>query len=384
MAPRRSWIFVGAVWLVTRAFFFVVGAVGHSWIREADITVERPPHGALSYWANWDGFHFVYIAQHGYENEQQTSFFPLYPLLLRPLTALGVGAPLAGVLVSTFAAFFAFLFFYELARFLRGERVARLATAALAVFPTAFFLNAAYSEAVFLALSGGALWALYVKRDPLNAGLLGYFAALTRSFGVLLVIPVGWEWLRHRKEYGWTALIGVVAPVVGLATYSFYLWRVARQPLLFNIAYERWGRSRKDPVTGFVRGFHRADDGLQYIAHPGRLFGTSSLNPPFWVSNTVAFGAAVLLIVLLGVAVTRLPTGLWLYSAAAALLPMSLPNPVLPLVGLPRYAIAVTPLFVVLGIGLARSRVFAVAWFAASIALGVLLTLEFVTFRWVA
>jgi hypothetical protein len=63
---------------------------------------------------------------------------------------------------------------------------------------------------------------------------------------------------------------------------------------------------------------------------------------------------------------------------------MSLPNPVLPLVGLPRYAIAVLPLFVVLGVGLARSRIFAIAWFAVSIAFAVLLTLEFVTFRWVA
>ncbi|MFL6067147.1 MAG: hypothetical protein ACJ74N_05355, partial [Gaiellaceae bacterium] len=144
------------------------------------------------------------------------------------------------------------------------------------------------------------------------------------------------------------------------------------------------GRTREDPVTGFVRGFRRADDGLPYLAHLGRLFGTRSLNPPFWVSNTVAFAAAVFLVVLLAAAVTRLPAGLVFYSAAAALVPMSLPNPILPLVGLPRYAIAALPLFVVLGTGLARSRVFAVAWFALSIAFAVLLTLEFVTFRWVA
>jgi len=137
-------------------------------------------------------------------------------------------------------------------------------------------------------------------------------------------------------------------------------------------------------VTGLVRGFRHADDGLQYLVHPGRLFGTTSLNPPFWVSNTVGFAIAVVLLVLLGAAIRGLPVGLVLYSLASALAPMSLPNPVLPLVGLPRYALAVLPLFVVLGIGLVRSRVFAVVWFAASIALAVVLTLEFVTFRWVA
>jgi Mannosyltransferase (PIG-V) len=384
VAPRRTWLFVLAVWLSSRAFFFLVGAAGHAWIREADITVDRPPSGSLSYWASWDGVHFIRIAQHGYVSEGETSFFPLYPLLMRPLTWLGFSETFAGLLLSFVASFFVLLFFHELARALRGERVARLATVALALFPTALFLNAVYSEAVFLALSGGCLWALYVERDPLNAGLLGYFAVLTRSFGVLLVLAIGWEWMRERREYGWGGLVGVVAPLIGLATYSFYLWRVARKPLLFNIAYERWGRSRKDPVTTLVRAFRHADDGVQYLVHPGRLFGTTSLNPPFWVSNTVGFATAVVLLALIAAAITRLPLGLLLYSVASTLVPMSLPNPGLPLVGLPRYAVAVLPLFIVLGVGLARSRAFAAVWYTTSVALGVYLTLEFVTFRWVA
>jgi hypothetical protein len=382
---RRTWVFVGAVWLSSRLFFFLIGAAGHEWIAEPDVTVGRPPHGVFDYWANWDGVHFENIArQFGYETEDETSFFPLYPILLAGLSRAGLGETAAGVLIATVATLFALFFFYELARWLRGERVAGFATIALAFFPTALFLNAVYSEALFLALSGGCLWALYVKRDPLNAGMLAYFAALTRSFGLLLVLAIGWEWVRQRDRYGWSGLLGVAAPLVGLGTYCFFLWRVARQPLLFNIVYERWGRSREDPVTTLVRAFGHADDGLSYLLHPGRLFGSMSINPPFFVSNTVGFGVAVLLLMLLAAAIRRLPTGLVLYSLASVLAPMSLPSPGLPLIGLPRYALAVLPLFVVLGAGLARSRVFAVVWLVTSIALAVVLTLEFVTFRWVA
>jgi hypothetical protein len=384
VAPRRSWLFVLALWLASRVFFFAVGAAGHAWIREAEITVERPPRGSLAYWANWDGVHFLNIARHGYETREQTSFFPLYAFVIRGVSFLGPSLTVAALLVSLAASFFALFFLHELARALHGERAARLAAAALAFFPTAFFLNAAYSEALFLAVSGASLWALYVQRDALVAGLLAYFAALTRSFGVFLVVPLAWEWLRSGRARDWSALIGIAAPLIAFATYCFYLWRVARQPLLFNIAYERWGRAWTDPARTVWRGLHHADDGLPYLLHPARVFDTTSLNPPFFLARSVDFAAAVVLLVLLAFGLRMLPLGLVLYSLPAALIPMSFPTPDSPLVAVSRYALAVLPLFIVLGALLARSRVAATLWFVASIAVGVLLTLEFVTFRWVA
>jgi hypothetical protein len=373
-----------AVWLAARAFFFLVGAAGHAWIDEPELTVERPPHAALSYWANWDGVHFLKVARHGYQLREQTSFFPLYPFTIRGVAEIGPGYVASGLLVSLVASLFAVLFVHELARTLRGDEVARYATAGFAFFPTAFFLNAVYSEALFLALSGCTLWALYARRDPLVAGLFGYFAALTRSLGVFVSVPLAWEWLRSGRRRDWGALIGIAAPLVAFGTYCFYLWRVARQPLLFNIAYERWGRSWKDPVTTLWSGFRHANDGLQYLVHPGRLFGTHSLNPPFFFARGVDFALAVVLLVLLVLGARMLPFGLFLYALPATLIPMSVPAGDSPLVGFSRYALAALPLFVVLGVVLARSRVLAAAWFAASIALSVYLTLEFVTFRWVA
>jgi hypothetical protein len=53
-------------------------------------------------------------------------------------------------------------------------------------------------------------------------------------------------------------------------------------------------------------------------------------------------------------------------------------------VSLPRYLLAALPLFIVLGSLLARSRFVLAIWLALSLALGMLLTFEFVTWRWVA
>ena len=95
---------------------------------------------------------------------------------------------------------FALFFLYRIAETLHGTRSARAATLALAFFPTAFFLNAAYSEALFLALSTGAVWAAIVRRNLLLAGLFGALAAATRNLGVVLILPLFFEWLRYRRS----------------------------------------------------------------------------------------------------------------------------------------------------------------------------------------
>jgi hypothetical protein len=378
--------FVLGVWALSSGFYLVVGALGHAFVKQADVVVSnREPPGTLNYWAHWDGAYFTYIAEHGYRSAEATAFFPFYPLLIRGVGALGPGPALAGVLISVTATLAALFFFHRLTAHLRDERIARVATVALALFPTAFFLVADYSEAVFLALSAGCLWALYVRGDFLAAGAFAYCAAVTRSVGVALVIPLAYEWLRRRRGLRRESLLGVAAPVIGLATYSFYLWRVARQPLLFNTVYEKsWGRKLHDPASTLHQGWSHGKDGLEYLIHWDRVFGTSSLNPPFLLSNTVNLACAAVLLGLLAVGLFTLPRGLALYSIPIALAPVSLPAPGLPLVSLPRYLLAALPLFVVLGSLLARSRIAFGVWLALSLALGVLLTLEFVTWRWVA
>src|ERR671916_691165 len=115
---------------------------------------------------------------------------PLYPLLMRSFAEL-FGGPVTwgalsvwGPLISLAALPFALFFVYRIAEEHWDSGVARGAVLALALFPTAFFLNAAYTESLFLALSAGSLWAARVRRDLLLAcALAGLATTVVRAYG---------------------------------------------------------------------------------------------------------------------------------------------------------------------------------------------------------
>src|SRR5215207_11346555 len=151
-----------------------VGALAATLLPGADPAGDPlEPAGFLNYWANWDGAWFSEIATRGYgaRAPESTAFFPLYPLLVEFGSSLPGGPALWGVLVSLLCTAFALFFVYRIAENLYGVRAARVSTLALAFFPTAFFLNAVYTEALFLALTAGAVWAARVHGNLWLAGI---------------------------------------------------------------------------------------------------------------------------------------------------------------------------------------------------------------------
>ena len=61
-----------------------------------------------------------------------------------------------------------------------------------------FFCFAPYSESLFLLVSIGAVERARAGQ-PWQAGFLGALAMLTRSAGILVLIPLGWEVLRRSE-----------------------------------------------------------------------------------------------------------------------------------------------------------------------------------------
>jgi Mannosyltransferase (PIG-V) len=376
------------IWAISRAFYLAVGAVGHTMLPVADTgpgpggqdIPYLPPPGPFSYWANWDGAWFTHIAQHGYDTVDATVFFPLYPFAIRVCTALAPWSALLGVLLSIAASLAGLYFVYELGAHWWSVEVARAATLTLALFPTAFYLNAVYSESLFLALTSASVWALYVRRDLLMAGIIGYFASVTRNTGVLLLVPLVGEVVQHRQRTWRT--IGVLGPPLGLITYAIYLWHVGYRPFQFVTSQRTWERQRQNPLVTIRQAWEHGADGLRYITHPARIFETSAALPS---SGTINFACLVLMTLLFVVAFIRLPFGLALYAGLVALSVLGVPQTAgVPLLSLPRFALASFPLFLVLGSLLGRRRVALVGWLAFTIPIGAYLTLEFVTWRWVA
>lgn len=345
------------------------------------------PAGFLGYWAHWDGAWYAEIVAQGYGERApaSTAFFPLYPLLVKLGTMLGGGPAPWGVLVSLVSTLFALFFVYGISERLYDARAARAATLCLAFFPAAFFLNAVYTEALFLALTTGTVWAALVRRNFLLAGLLGALAAATRNVGVLLLVPLLWEWVRHRRELGWRGLLCVSLVPAGLAAYAGYLWARFGDPLVFARQQgDYWNREVAGPLDTLREARQAAGIGLDYVLDPAALFLGADATPALEASNVLnlAFLALFVVVALAGLFV--LPPGLSVYAALLVLLPVLTPSPRFPLMSLPRFVLGAFPFFLVLGYLLSRRRLTLVPWLVISGVLGAALAAMFATWRWVA
>jgi len=163
----------------------------------------RLPHGLWLMWRRFDSGFYVDIARHGYwsaatlRHISNWVFYPLYPLLMRPIGRLlggnDTGFNVAGLIVSNGAAIAAFVLLYKLTGMEFGRAAAARAVVLLALFPTSFYLSAISPFSLFLALSLGSLYA--ARRGHWTvAALCGGLAALTRAQGLLLLAPLLWEY----------------------------------------------------------------------------------------------------------------------------------------------------------------------------------------------
>ncbi len=194
-------------------------------------------------WQRWDTIWYTKIATEGYTLKNiEPAFFPLYPFLIRSLNFLTFNNAIAtGLLIASLAALASFILFYQMARGMAGEAAARRALLFLALFPTAFFLFAVYTESLFLALTLGAF--LCVRSGRWEWGsMLGGLAAATRPQGALLVLPLFVEFseqYRHGRVAGgklWT--LALVA--VGTLAYVGWLGVQFGDPRAWFAAQESW------------------------------------------------------------------------------------------------------------------------------------------------
>src|ERR1700730_10562361 len=141
-------------------------------------------------WDRWDARHYLSLATHGYgavgDARNLIAFFPLYPALISAVSALGLPARTSALLISNIAGVVAAILLYEVARVDGHEKAPWRAAAFFTVFPTAYFLLVGYTEALFCALTFGAVLAARRQRW-LSSGLLGGLAATSRLTGLALV-----------------------------------------------------------------------------------------------------------------------------------------------------------------------------------------------------
>jgi hypothetical protein len=340
--------------------------------------------------ARWDSVWFLQIADDGYDGGDRTAFFPLYPLLVRAGGML-CGSPLLAAVALSCAAFVvALAALHRLAVIEVGPDAARWAVFSLALFPGSLWFSAAYSESLFLMVSVGAVLCARRRRWA-AAGLLGALAAATRSAGLLLALPLALLWLdafRAREARGRDALWLALVPA-GLGAFCGYL---ALEGLPADgpfSAQDTWHRSLVGPWAGVADGATAAWDGVRQLAHGAadRVYFTQAAGDPLAIGrhNVLLFLCLVLAVPALVGALRRLPLAYGAYAFVALLLPLSYPVAPQPLMSLPRFEAVLFPLFLWLGLWLARGPAWRRAVVLGVFAVGLAgVSALFATWHWVA
>lgn len=176
-----------------------------------------PPPPAYAF-QTWDADHYLDIAQNGYAaHAVNLPFFPLWPMAIRIGSWVAGGQALAaGIVLANLFSLAAFLLLYEDLRRRTSQAIADRTLLLLLAFPGALFFCFPYSESLFLLLVAGAMIA-HERRWPVVAAILAFGASMTRSVGVVLLLPLAVKSASRRD--GWRDLLVPAAPVLGFGAY---------------------------------------------------------------------------------------------------------------------------------------------------------------------
>lgn len=348
----------------------VPGAGPSPW--PTDVAAEAPLY------ARFDSGWYRDIARDGYGppppagQESEHAFFPLYPYLARAVhIATGLRVFPSLLLVAWASFLLALPLFLEEARRRGVPGDPWRALPFLLLYPSAFFLQAAYSDAVFFLVALLAFRALRA-RNVAGAVALGFVAGLCRAPAAALgpALAVAWWLEENGTAVRWkvrtlapAAFLGV-APLAGALSYMFGIGLMKGEPDLFFRVMAAWpervASAFGGPAAFAGRLAERIESG-EVLRHPGLLV-------PY-----------ALVVLLLGLSVVQLRAG---RPSDAAWMTALVAMPVLTGTdaGIPRYTMTVFPVALSLAALLEGRPRLRLAWLAGSTLLLLYYAAKFV--RW--
>jgi hypothetical protein len=337
-----------SIFLATRLCFVLLTYFGRALMRDPAL-VGPGRTGFSGYlldsWFYRDSQWFQQIVAAGYSYygagvRSTVAFFPVYPALVRLLTQLtGLSVDLAAMAVANVAFLVALVFMHKLCAREYGEATARRAVLYMAIFPTAFFSFAPYSESTFLLFAIASLYFMRTERWWL-AGLFGGIAAGTRILGFLLFILFVVEYARSIRIDGRRLRPNVLAGLLipgGLVAYMVYLYGLTGDPLAFVHAAAGWDRGTVMPWKVLLTS-------LSDIPK-------SAVHQPYFHAHAIVENALLVACIVVLIAGVRLiPLSFTLFGLACIGLLLSAPDVTsdIPITSMSRYLFVVVPVYVVL------------------------------------
>jgi Gpi18-like mannosyltransferase len=342
----------------------------------------------LGVWQRFDSIWYTRIAMQGYaQGDGTTVFFPLYPILTRLVgKVLWGNYLLGGIIVSNVAYFLALIALYQLTQLEFDPQVATRAVVYLSVFPTAFFFLGAYTESLFLLFAVAAFY--YARKGNwLAASIAGLLAALTKQLGLLLLLPLLYEYLAQSSNFQFPIsnlqlrsdiLLLALIPVGTLAFLLFRQFYIG-ESFLVETYRVRWAVNASWPWSNVA-------DSLAAIFNTDRFpalnLEDTLLRRIFYNTFDLACLGLFFLLAVASFRRLRLSYGLYMVSVLFVALMQNF-RPPYPIAALPRYVLVLFPGFMVLG-AMVKNKALHWATVVSSTMLLALFTAMFATWRVVA
>jgi hypothetical protein len=295
--------------LSSRLLIFCAAILGSMFLGSTQVQSGTP---IVNLFSQWDAAWYTKIALFGYPAGNNPlsgnwAFFPLYPFLMRVF-----GTPLFGVLPSEQAVlisgflisnilFFVSLFlFYQITKIVFSNgKFSLVSTIFFAFWPGALFYSSVYSESLFMTFVLGAFYFLE-KGQSGKSTILGFFAALARSNGFLVLIPFVYNGLQTRKyRTAFYQAIFIASPYFLFSVYGYFstglfpvreivfnhLWGDSRlaltdvinvhtgytvlfstEALLILVPFAWFLLTEKTPINDFIKGSNAKRKDLKYWA----------------------------------------------------------------------------------------------------------------------
>jgi hypothetical protein len=332
------------VFLAVRVGLFVLGLVVAGAVRGLDpVSVPgwpAPPladggwHVLFTVWERFDALWLMRIAATGYQTtDGSAAFFPLLPMLIRSVSfPIGGHTFAAAMLVSNGSFAAALCVLYLLTAEERSVRTARSTVLLMAIFPSALFFYAPYSEPLFLLLALVAFRAARRHRWA-TAGLAGALAGLTRNVGIVLAPALLLEAIQQWRDDERTPVPGILAaagPVIGAALYAGYWYERVGDALAPIHLQADWQRQFSWPWATL---FHASKDVIEYA---GGQYGG------YWAIDWL-IGVPFLAVSLYAAVRYRPSYGVYLWGGL--LIPLFYVFEPRPLMSMPRFVLPLFPAF---------------------------------------
>lgn len=335
-ANKKLLIYSIAIVAVWRIYLFIVEVLGKLLLAERGAFIGPIP------WANFDGIHYLLIAERGYGLHQH-AFFPLFPALIHLFAPIfGGNYVISSLFLVHSSLIVALVLLWKLVEIDFGKEVSKWSLAFLLLFPTAFFLGSVYTESLFLILVFGSFYAAR-KGHWLVAGVFGAFASATRFIGIFLLPALILEYMLQTKIEKFSILSsirifaknawGILLIPFGLFSYMYYLSLSVGDSLAFVHTQPAFGANRSaDAIILLPQVVFR------YI----KIFLTVPLiNYDYWVAFLeIASFFSVLIALLIGLKKVRL--SYIVYSLLAIVTPTMTGT----FSSMPRYVLVAFPIFI--------------------------------------